>query len=228
MTPSQSPSAVCRNSRAVGYQGVVSPSQRPAPIGREREQAPRPAVPWRRRRCATAVSTAITRSASAITAAVSAEIVQLAADMRHAPLAASGAASSPRTSRWMLMKLRRRGEQRRQTRECDRAIAIVDVAGIARPRDGDARPRQRAEPRRPFGQARLVGRQIGDLRRHGVGLGLQRQRQAAERAMHVERRRRLAARDDRGGAVEPAPSAPSIRPALRARPWRRLAASSGT
>ena len=98
ITPSQSPSEVWRNKRAVGYQGLVSPSsvQRQSGANGSSIHSGRPMAPAR---CATAVSTEITRSHSAITAAVSAKFSSSAPTLvtRFSP--ANAIASSPRTSR---------------------------------------------------------------------------------------------------------------------------------
>src|SRR5271170_2084512 len=104
MTSSQSPSTVCRNSRAVGYQGLVSPPsvQRQSGAKGMSTQTGRPMAPAR---LATAVSTVMTRSQSAITAAVSLKSSSSPPTWRTRPSPASFSASPSRSSRWMLMKL---------------------------------------------------------------------------------------------------------------------------
>src|ERR1039458_3880184 len=72
ITLSQSPALGCLNNRAVGYHGLSSRpvSQRHSPLNGRRIKAGFPIAPAR---CATAVSTEMTRSRSEITAAVSAK-----------------------------------------------------------------------------------------------------------------------------------------------------------
>ena len=89
-----------------------------------------------------------------------------------------------------------RRQQRLQPRKRDRAVAIVDVVRIAGPGERDALARQRVEPRPPRGDALLARAQIRNARRHVRERGLERERQAAERTMHVERRQRFAAREN--------------------------------
>src|SRR6185437_16307629 len=70
------------------------------------------------------------------------------------------------------------------------------MIGVAGPGEADARPALFAEPLRPH--AREVGLcvQIWDVRRDRLQTRAERERQAEQRALPVERRQRLAAGDD--------------------------------
>ena len=92
-------------------------------------------------------------------------------------------------------------KQRRKLRQRQRAVAVIDVARTARP--GKRYARQRAvEPRPPFLDARGIGAEVGNLRRHAGELGLAGERQAGQRAMQIERRQRLAVADHGRDTVE--------------------------
>src|SRR5450759_4739435 len=93
-------------------------------------------------------------------------------------------------------------QQRFEQRQIDRTVAVVGVAGIAGPGQCDALARQRLDTGAPFGKMRLVRAQIGDVGGNVPRLGLERQRQAAERTMHVIGGQRLTARMAGGDAFE--------------------------
>src|SRR5262249_18423504 len=87
--------------------------------------------------------------------------------------------------------------------ERDGAIAIVDVLRVSRPSQRDPQALRRLYARAPLGDARVIRAEIGTLGRDRRGLGLERQRKAAQRTMNVEGRKRFAARHHGGGAREP-------------------------
>ena len=117
----------------------------------------------------------------------------------------------------------RHRQQRLELRQRHRTVAVVDMGGAARPGQRDARRRQRFQARPPFRDARVGRAQIGNVRRNVGELGLAGERQARQRAMQIERRQRLAARDDRGDAIEAGEQRLSAPAAPPARPWRRRA-----
>ena len=85
-------------------------------------------------------------------------------------------------------------EQRFKLRECNRAVAVVEVPRVPGPGESDALARQGLNLGAPFAEPRFVGGEIGDAGGDRARFGLGGERQAAERAMHVVRGKRLAAR----------------------------------
>ena len=76
------------------------------------------------------------------------------------------------------------------------------MAGVTGPAERDAFSRQRLDHRPPFGDPFLIRAQIGDVGGDVGPLGLERQRQAAERTMHIKGGKRFAARMAGRNAVE--------------------------
>src|SRR5215469_14390794 len=129
----QSPGAVCRNSRAVGYHGLSERSlnQRQSGLNGSSTHTGRASAPAR---CATAVSTVTTRSRLATAAAVSEKSVSSGA--RSTRLPAARAAGSPADLQREPAHAGHR-EKRRQRLEPDRAIGIVAVGRVAGPDEAD-------------------------------------------------------------------------------------------
>ena len=73
---------------------------------------------------------------------------------------------------------------------------------MAGPRQRDALARKRLDDRSPFREAAFVGAQIGNVGGDRCGFGLERQRQAAERAIDIVGGERLAARMARCDAID--------------------------
>ena len=81
---------------------------------------------------------------------------------------------------------------------------------------------------RHLASVRFVGAQIGDVGGNGRRLGLERQRQAAERTMHVIGRKLFAARMAGGDAVEAGQQSFQFRLHFEHDASRRAARQSGT
>ena len=120
-------------------------------------------------------------------------------------------------------------KQRLKLRQRQRAVAVVDVGGAAGPGQRDVRRRHAIETRSPFRDQRFRRVQIRNVRWNIGQFGLAGERQARQRAVHVERRQRLAARDDAATPSRPASSPLQLRLHLQhhagagARQQRRIA-----
>ena len=154
---SQSPSEVCRNKRAVGYRGWSR--HRASSANRaQTAAASRPAGPSRRRdarpRCPPRSPDRTARSPPPCRRSCRARRRHWSRDFRRQRngILAANVALNADEPRW-------NGEQRLRARERDRAVAVIEMAWIAGPGERDPRPFQRADPRRPFGQMLVVGRQ---------------------------------------------------------------------
>jgi hypothetical protein len=94
-------------------------------------------------------------------------------------------------------------QQRREAVEGNRAIAVLPVKAVARPCKPDQRrtplPQARSPNVRPF----RVGTKVGNPCRNGAEVGLERQRQAEQGAMVIERRQVLLAGKRHRRAVDP-------------------------
>ena len=142
-TPSQSPDRGCRNSRAVGYHGLSSRSsiQRQSGTKGSNIHTGLPSAPAR---CATAVSTLMTRSSCVMTAAVSAKSANCLA--RWTMPRGASCFSSSGVSPGLSVTTDSPGElqHRRQTIERNRALPIPQQFRIAGPDDPDLARRRAA------------------------------------------------------------------------------------
>src|SRR5262245_28808811 len=176
--------------------------KRPAPVGRERQQDPdRPSHRTRKMRDrGIDADDEIDESDHGRRVG---EIVKLRADLHHARFArqqlgvfaAQLALNADEPDRGLQPERSEAGER-------DRTVAIVDVLRVSGPSDRDARPLERLNARAPLGDVGVIRPYIGTLGRDRRGLGLERQRKAAQRAMDVEGPKRVAARRHRGRALE--------------------------
>ncbi len=194
--------------------GAVRPPDQPAPVRIEAvEQPHRP--PNAADRCATEVSTEITRSRLATNAAVSAK--SAISPMKSVSRYAAGAAGPPFcrlikcTPGTSNSGASRSGPIERRRSTADRAGHML--ARIAGPDDPDPKPLvvHRSQARVASGDLRRVGVQIGDPVGDVASCGPQRQRQAQHRAMQVERRQCLAVRHHLGD-IRQAAHQPDQRP----------------
>ena len=190
-TPAQSPGAFCRNSRAVGYQGVLSVSciQRQSARCGSRIHTGLPMAPAR---CAMQVSVVITRSSVATSAAVSARSrSRLEPSQTNTSLgrAANCSAASPFCSE--IQREARRTQQRQQRLQLHGAQRVGLVARIARPGQPNARPwsEHRETPPASWRQCR-VGSQVSARPGNRLDRGAEDRRQAHQRALAVKLRLR--------------------------------------
>ena len=199
ITAGQSPGRACRNSRADGYHGQSSRSsnQRQSGTRGSSIQTGRPSAPAR---CATDVSTLITRSSVSTSAAVSAKSVSVSAN--DSTLEANASASRAHLRLHAHERRVVRCNKRQERGKRYRTVFVVRVARVARPygrlaNGRMAKSHRDAVPTRRRASARRYG--VG---RHRIGRRAECIRQAHQRTLQVECRHRLPLRDDPGHATQ--------------------------
>ena len=180
-----------RNSRMVGYHGLSSrsSSQRQSFTQGSSTHVGLPSAPAR---CATAVSTVMTRSSASTAPAVSAKSASSGARSItfSAGCCATSAACGP-TCRLANETPGTRNE-RRQRGEIERAAVVVGMLGMARPDQPDLDAAHAAQPLAPA--RRHLGRraQISHRRRDRLEASAEQARQAQQCAFDIGRRGRAA------------------------------------
>ena len=192
----------CRNSRAVGYQRTVAAVAQPARKSAANGNRTNTGLPIAPARWATAVSAEMTRSSAAMAAALSAKSENVEPTCTTSSRLRRNAASSSRTSRCRLTNCM----SVRSSNGASASIRIERLRSLSCERSPDqTRPtsgRRCGKRCRQAAASCSATATYGTLAGIVVEVGAQRERQAEQRAMVVERgqRWRIAARHDGGYA----------------------------